>query len=163
MKRIICICLLLSILLLASACDAVKNNLQSTVTYYYRTTETDYSTSSGMITAEVREIKGHADDYSKLIEQYLNGPKSYDCISPFPAGTALEEFNIDSNAVQLVLSPHMTTLSGAELTFACACITKTVIGLTGVRSVQISTTSGTLNGSDSITMTEDSFLLWDAN
>lgn len=161
MKRIICICLVMSILLLA--CDMDDSNLQVPVAYFYQTVETDYSSENGMITVEMREAKGHATDYQYLIEQYLNGPRNYQCISPFPAGTILEELNIDSNKAQLVLSPHMSTLSGAELTLACACLTKTVIEMTGVRTVEISTSYGTLNGSDTITMTADSFVLWNGN
>ena len=113
-----------------------------------------------MIFAELREASGHIDEYRFLIEQYLNGPRSTECISPFPAGITLEEFELEANKAMLTLSPHITTLSGAELMFACVCLTKTVSELTGVRSVQIATVDGTINGNSSITLTPNSFVIW---
>jgi spore germination protein GerM len=160
MKRIISAFLILFFLFSLSACKSDAENIRNPITYYYQSANTDYTSVNGMIVAELREASGHIDEYGFLIEQYLNGPRSTKCISPFPAGITLEEFELEANKAMLTLSPHITTLSGAELMFACVCLTKTVSELTGVRSVQIATVDGTINGNSSITLTPNSFVIW---
>lgn len=159
MKRMISVFLILSCLLSLSACKPDAENIRNPVNYYYQTADTDYTSVNGMIATEVREASGHIEEYAYLIEQYLNGPRNTECISPFPAGIALEEFELETNKAVLTLSPHITTLSGAELMFACVCLTKTVSEMTGVRSVQIATVDGTINGNSTITLTPNSFVI----
>lgn len=161
MKRTICSLLIIILLFFLCSCGLENEPVNNPVTYYYRSTKTKYGTQSNLIIGETREAKGHTNDYQYLIEQYLNGPRTYDSISPFPAGTMLEELSVDTTKAYIVLSPHIAILSGSELIVACACLTKTVLEMTGVRSVQISTTNGTLNGMESITLTADSFANWD--
>lgn len=161
MKRIIAFVLFLSVMFMLCACTKSNKQITTSVTYYYRTVEVDCGPDSGVITPEVREVSGIPDDYQQLMAQYLNGPRSNDCISPFPAGTTLEEFNLDSKKAQIKLSPHLALLSGAELMIACACLTKTVTQLTGVDSVQISADNGLLNDQEYITLTADSFAYFD--
>lgn len=161
MKRYICIILAIATLMLICSCTSESDEIKNPVTYYYQSAKIDYNSPDGVVKAEIRDSRGHVNDFRYLIEQYLNGPRNYECFSPFPAGTTLEEFDMDEQRVSLILSSHMTTLSGAELMFACACMTKTVIVMTGVTSVQIGTINGTLNGQETITMTADSFVLID--
>jgi germination protein M len=159
MKKAISVLLVLACLLALPACNSGSDSIKNPVTYYYQTTSTDYNSESGMVATEIREAFGHVGEYAYLIEQYLNGPRNSGCISPFPGGTTLEEFELEPNKAMLTLSPHITTLSGAELMFACVCLTKTVSEMTGVRSVQIATVGGTINGNSSITLTPNSFAL----
>lgn len=156
MKRTICLILVLSCLLLLAACSN-KKSAKDPVNFYYCTPETEFGTQDSLIISQIRDAHGHSRDYHYLISQYLNGPTTYDCISPFPGGTTLEELDVDNSKARIVLSPHITTLSGSELMLACACITKTVLEMTGVHTVQISTSKGRLNGQDSITLTAGSF------
>lgn len=153
--------ILLSLALLITGCNQSHPTSANSVRYYYVNHEVEFGTESGIIVPTVREIEGRSDDYFYLVSQYLNGPTSYDCISPFPAGTALEELNWDQNRVQIVLSPQITTLSGLDLMVACACLTKTVAELTGINTVQMRSSGGLLNGEQTITLTSDSFMLWD--
>lgn len=157
MKRIICCFLVFIYLFSFSSCGYKNEPAEVPINYYYRVPETEFGEQATLIVPEIREAKGHKQDYRYLIEQYLNGPQTYDCISPFPGGTTLEELDADTSKVYIVLSPHIGTLSGHELMLAFACLTKTVLEMTGAHTIQISTSSGTLNGKDSITFTADSF------
>lgn len=153
------ICAIVAILFLLFLCSCGNNNIKvvDPVNFYYCTPETQFGEQNTLMVAQIREAKDHTQDYPYLISQYLNGPITYDCVSPFPGGTTLEEFAINDFQASIVLSPHIATLSGSELMLACACMTKTVIEMTGVDTVQISTSEGTLNGEDFIVLTADSF------
>lgn len=153
--------LMLSLIPAFSSCADNPRSTTRTVVYYYRTTEAVFGSENGVVTGEIRDATGHAEDYKFLIEQYLNGPVSNDLISPFPAGITLEELNIDSNKVQIMLSPHLALLSGSELMTACACLTNTLTEMTGLQTVQISSEGGLLNGMEVLTLTGDSFTYWD--
>lgn len=161
MKQILSVLLILCLIFALSSCTNNRSNTVNQVTYYYRTAEVEFGPESSMIAAEIRNIKGYTDDYPHLVEQYLYGPVSDDCVSPYPAGITLEELNIDDNKVQIMLSPHLALLSGAELMTACACLAKTLMELTGLKTIQISADSGLLNGMEVITLTEDDFVYWD--
>lgn len=152
---------LLVVLLVLSGCTAGNIRYDDPVKFYYIQNEVEYGTQSGVIKETTREAKGHRNDYTYLINQYLNGPISYDCISPFPAGTALEELSWDQNRVQIILSPHIATLSGADLIVACACLTKTVADITGIQTVQIRAQGSLLNGEEVLVLSTDSFDYWD--
>ena len=149
------------LLLFLSGCASDNTKLDAPVKFYYICNELEFGTQSGVIKETTREAKGHRDDYSYLISQYLNGPITYDCISPFPAGTALKELHWDQNRVQIVLSPEITTLSGVDLIVACACLTKTAAEIIGVNTVQIRSSSGLINGEEVLTFNADSFLYLD--
>lgn len=158
MKQTICTILTISFLYLLCSCGNNNIKIKDPVNFYYCTPETQFGEHSTLMVAQIREAKDHIQDYPYLISQYLNGPITYDCVSPFPGGTTLEEFTINKSQASIVLSPHIATLSGSELMLACACMTKTVIEMTGVETVQISTIEGTLNGKDFIVLTADSFV-----
>lgn len=157
MKRSLCLFLTIVCIICLWGCKDEKAEIKQPVNYYYRTVPTQYGSDATIITCEVREAYGYGNDYRLLIEQYLNGPKTYDCISPFPAGTTLEEFSLSSNKAEIMLSTHMSILSGSELMLACACLTRTVCEMTGVGAVEISSDGGMLNNEESITLTADSF------
>lgn len=158
MKQIICCFLIFTYLFLFCSCEPKNEPIEVPVTFYYRASETEFGAQDDLIIAQVREAQGHSQDYHYLISLYLNGSITYDCISPFPGGTTLEEFYVDDSKAYIVLSSQITTLSGSELMLACACMTKTVLEMTGVEAVEFSTSAGTLNGKDSITLTADSFV-----
>lgn len=160
MKRFMCTLLASILIAMLCACNSAQQ-IEVPVNYYYRTRQVQYNSDTGVISAEIREAKGSKENYHHLIEQYLNGPKSNHYISPFPAGTTLEELNVDNNRVQIVLSPHMALLSGSELMIACICLARTLLEMTGVKYVQISAENSLLNNEQSITLSSDSFVLID--
>ena len=154
--------LFFSAALLLSACSTDTTDYKSPVTFYYILNDPEIGTAEGVIKATTREADGHRDDYAHLIALYLNGPITYDCVSPFPAGTTLEELHWDQNRVQVILSPQITTLNGVNLTIACACLTRTVADITGIDTVQVRSSVGLLNGEQVLTFTTDSFLYQDS-
>ena len=159
MIRFICYFLVAASLLLLCSCSIQNEPSENTVTFYYRNPKTKFGENANVIIGENREIYRQNQDYQALIEQYLNGPRNYDSVSPFPAGTTLSELSIDSTTAYVVLTPHITTLSSSELMVACTCMAKTIMEMAGVPSVKITTTNGTLNGEEAIILTEDSFTL----
>lgn len=161
MKNVILIILVAAITLLAIGCAKTADVSASTVTFYYIHNEPAYGTESGVIAANTIEVNQYERDYNQLLATYFNGPTNYDCVSPFPAGITLEELYIDENKAQLVLSPHMATISGSDLTVALACLTRTVIEMTDVKTVQIRISGNQINGEDSVTFTLNSFSQFD--
>ena len=160
MKRLICL-ILVVITLLFSGCSQNADHATDTAIFYYAHNEIEYGSASGVITSTVADLKGVPKDYRRILEKYFNGPTNYDCISPFPAGIMLEDLQISNDKAEILLSPHMATLSGTSMTVALACLTRTVIDLTGVTTVQIRIQNSKINGADSITLALNSFLFWD--
>mgnify|MGYP003304105486 CR=1 FL=1 len=161
MKKSVCIVVCLTMLLLMTACGQADIPSANTVKFYYIHNELQYGTESGVITPAVINGQYDEDDYQLLLEKYLNGPTDYESISPFPAGITLKDFQIVGEKALLVLSPHMGTLSGSSMTVALACLTRTVIEMTGVEAVQISIENQQINGVDFITLTLNNFSFWD--
>lgn len=161
MRKIICILLCIASLFVFCSCDDRDNEILEPVNFYYRTEPVEYGAEASIITAEVRDAAEFSGNYARLIAQYLNGPRTYDCISPFPAATALVEFTLSGNKAYILLSPHMSVLSGSELMVACACLSKTVIELTGVEIVQISAEGNLLNNQEYLTFNANSFSFYD--
>ena len=161
MKKSVCIAIAIVLLILMTGCEQPDTTAADTVLFYYIHNEFEYGTESGVITSTAVTPKYDENDYQILLEKYLNGPTDYKSISPFPAGITLEDFQIVGDKAQVVLSPHMGMLSGSSRTVAFACLTRTVIEMTGVSAVQIGIENQQINGSDFITLTLNSFSFWD--
>lgn len=161
MRRCAYILIALIFFSMLTSCADNTNAIKNPVTFYYRSESITYGQQASVIQSEIREGKSFAGDAQSAIKQYLNGPQTKGCISPFPAGTTLESFNVDKNRVQITLSPHLAILNGADLMVACACLTQTATDLTGVKTVQIRAEGSLLNGEEVITMRADSFLCID--
>ncbi len=163
MKRRICVIVVCILVFCITACSTETQRVHYSVNFYYRSYPVEFGPDSGVIAVEVRNAKTHANDYGYLLEQYLNGPRVSNCISPFPAGTTLKEFNISESSAKVILSPHLTKLSDSELMIACICLARTLFDLTSVQSVQIGAQNSLLNSQQYITITTDNFELWDSN
>ena len=161
MKKILCIFLALLLFLSMAACAQVHTDPRSPVTFYYRTRDFGLEKGEKVISSEERESFGHSADYTYLIEMYLRGPVTERCISPFPAGTTLEQLDLLTDTVLVELSSHISLISGAELTLACICLGKTVSQMTGMKAVRIRAKGDLLDGQEFITVTENDFLLLD--
>lgn len=161
MKRVVCAFISACFLICLCACTQNTANVKEPFNLYYRANNTQYEKLNTIIAVEVRDAYGHSGDYHYLMQEYLNGPISESCTSPFPSGTVLEELNIVSNKAQIVLSEQFAALTGSDLMIACACISRTISELTDVQSVQISTVNNMLNGHDSITINRDTFNFMD--
>jgi len=69
--------------------------------------------------------------------------------------------DLDGLTAKIVLCDEFATLKGLDLTIACACLSRTVIALTGCHEVIISAESMQLDGKNFITLSRDSYLLLD--
>lgn len=161
MKRILCflICILLCVSF--TACSYYDANIRSPISFYYRTQAIEYNEADGVIRPEIRESFGHEEDYIYLVTQYLNGPVSSECISPFPAGTTLEELDFLKDKVLITLSSHISLLSGPELSVACTCLSKTVLEMTGKEEVRIRSKGSLIDGKEYISIALDDIVLFD--
>ena len=160
MKRFLCILLAFSAALSLAGCTQ-KHQPKEPVVFYYRTAINQKNFTDSMISSEIRDIYGMSNDFGLIISEYLKGPKSDKCISPFPAGTTLQSADIVSNKAYVVLSVHLSTISGAELMLACSCIAKTILEFSQVRTVEIRASNGLLNGQESITIRAKDFIYYD--
>ena len=162
MKKLITCILLLCICVSFFGCKS-KQALTSPVPYYYRRMELSYEGSGSVIAAEQRESRGHENDIGYLLSQFLKGPESSAFSRTFPLGTQLISFEHSDLEAHIVLTDIFAGLTGMDLTIACACITMTVIELTGVQTVHIRTESQLLNNMQTITMDKSSLVLFDSS
>ncbi|MBR4864183.1 MAG: GerMN domain-containing protein [Oscillospiraceae bacterium] len=166
MKRPFCFLLVLLMLFSLAACSQGHADPRDPVTFYYRAREYGLEKGEKVISSEPREAFGHREDYVYLVDMYLQGPTTQNCISPFPAGTTLEQLDFMSDTALIQLSSHISLISGVDLTIACVCLGKTVCQMTGMKSARISAKGDLLDGQEYITITEADFRLlddWDYN
>lgn len=161
MKRAFIILIALIIVLFLPSCNSRVPTKGKPVTFYYVQNELAYGTDAPLLVPTTRMVDETENGVDKIIRIYLNGPTSYDCISPFPGGTELVDIYSDGDKAVLILSPHIGTLSPGKQTIAYACLTRTVIELTGVSAVQLRLEHNLVNGAEEATFTLDSFTLFD--
>ena len=162
MRKLLSILLCLALLLPILGCTE-ENQPEKPVNFYYRRAEIAYKDDSGVIAAEQRESAGHEGDIRYLLFAYFDGPLSDQFRQVFPENLSVISLHYAENTAKITLSFHLAQLSGMDLTIACACLTMTIIELTGVESVQISAAGALLDEYQSITMDKDCFLLLDSS
>lgn len=161
MKRISCVILICLVLFTSCSQPESNRNLQDSVDFYYLRTELSYNNADGVITAEKREAAGKQDDLKYLMELYIQGPTTEHLKSPFPKNLRLIDVKVLGDTVFVKLSNRFATLTDTDLTLACACLTKTCLSLTEANQVTISADTQALDGSQSITLSENDLLLLD--
>ena len=149
MKRLISLVLLTALFL--SGCG---QQLKEPVTFYYIRSGYDEDMSS-VIGTEEKEASGHRTDLSYLMALYFMGPASEDLRSPFPGNTGLISAEHSGPSLILHLSDTSDSITDAQFTVACACLTLTCLELTDAEHVTIN------SGSRSVTMGADALLLQD--
>lgn len=162
MKCIASLLLTLTLLYTLSGCTRYHQNIHQPVNYYYKTRELSYADGTGVIDSEERENSGREGNYTYHVEQYLKGPINDDLSSPFPKDVSLIQLEIDANTVKVTLSKQLTSISGADLTIACTCLGKTLMELTGLKTVHISIQNDLIEGRPFFTVTEETYLLIDS-
>lgn len=163
MKRIIAAVLTVSIFLCFSACEQESVKIQDPVNFYYRRSELVFGADDGVIAPQPAESAGHEEDYIWLLKEYLKGPTSDGFARTFPFGTNLLSLTLEDNNADVLLTAAFSQLHDMELTIACACITMTVIELTGVETVTIHTNYANLDGVSQIIMDSSCLLLIDVS
>lgn len=160
MRKLLCILLALALALPLLGCQQ-EEDLESPVKFYYRQGDIQYGAADGVIAHELREAAGHEDNVPYLLSLYLKGPKSGNLNRTFPKGVTLISFEADEYSANIVLSDFFSVLTGQDLSLACACLTLTVSGLTGVHELTVRTESTLLDGNESITMNRSHIVLFD--
>ena len=140
------------LVLLLCGCTASPSFIQK-VTLYYPSADT--ATPTQLITQ--LPVEGNGKTTEELLNIYFSHSGD-DFITAFPANVTVSSLKQKETHATLLLSDAFATLSGVALTNACAAISKTVIGLTGVTTVTIGCQSALLDGEQSLTFSEDSFL-----
>ena len=161
MRKLICFFATIITVFSLFGCSVSPIEEGNSVVFYYIHNEIEYGTDSGVITPAVVNVNVKPDNYDALLTLYFNGPTNYECISPFAAGTTFVELGIANNKAQITLSPHMATLDNSTLTVALACLTRTIVEMTGVDTVQIRIQNSKIYGEESVTLSLNSFAYFD--
>lgn len=155
MRRLFCVFLCLLLILATTACSN-NGSIKNPVNFYYYTT--DDTTASSLIQAEKREYNS---GLTTLINTYLSGPASESLQSPFPGNVQVVAITQTNSIMEIVLSDNFASLSGYDLTLACACLTATVQELTDAVLIQIRAETCDLDGNPYITMSTDALVMND--
>lgn len=150
-----------AILLVCMFGCTAKQQFQVPVNFYYPISSESFGKSDSYIAAEAREAYGHAEDTAYLIRTYLNGPVSNEFRSPFPAGVTLLSTEQTGNTFKLTLSQEFFSLTGMNLSIACASLAKTCMELTGAEIIQICEENAAPDGHGCITLDASQILLTD--
>ncbi len=155
MRRILGVFLLFCLTL--SGCGLSGERLTDPVTFYYLQSDYFSGGQESILAPEEREAAGHRQDLVYLLALYRMGPSTKGLVSPLPRGTQITVSGQDGKAVQLSLSENAEKLTDAELSLACACLTMTVLDLTGAEKVTVTC------GSRSVTMSRENLTLFDGS
>lgn len=159
MKRIIAFALCLVLMLPQFGC--ASEEMRSPGLFYYRRSATAYGVEDGVIASEQRELAGMETDLDALLEAYFAGPESGELQSPFPRDSRVVSWQLEDGILRLTMSDDFAALSGVELTIACACIAKTLLGITGADQISLQAESVLLSGERAILLTSESIRLYD--
>ena len=155
-KFLIILCCVLAAALLIAVLGRTDQG-KNTVTFYYVRSQYAYGTEDGVIGSEQRDITGHENDLDYLLALYLEGPLDSGLRSPFPGKSATRILSQQrrGDALQIQLTDMTKVMSDSEFTLACACLTRTCLGMTKVLAVQIT------SGPRSIRMNPTNLVLFD--
>ena len=156
MKRFICLILVIQMITVLCACNN-KHKVKNPVNQYYLSA--DITESNLLIRPEVCEA------HESLVEQinnYLRGPSDEAYFSPFPDNVYVIAINQSDSISEIILSDSFASLTGYDLTIACACLTKTLQELVDTKLVKIRTENEPLDGNAYITMSADAIIAIDA-
>lgn len=155
MKRIVAVILLLCIGL--SGCKVLEARIKDPVTFYYLQKEYSYGGTGSILAPEIRETYGEHRDLTYLLALYLVGPNDEEHTMPLPSGTKITSTVQENGTIVLTLSDVAQGMSEAELTLACACLSRTCFDFTDAKKVTVQL------GERSISMTRSNLLLSDDN
>lgn len=159
MKKLIAI--VISLLLLPGICGCQKQEQQPEgIAFYYCVTELSFGIQDKAIEAEYRQgiTKDH---WANVLDLYLRGPETAGLRSPFPAGLKTVATSMEQNTAYITVTEELASLSGLELTLACASLAMTCLELTGAETIVISADGALLDGQKSITIDANTLLLLD--
>ena len=157
MKHLMCCILVLSCLFCCFGCSADETG---SVNFYYVRDTYQYGQEDGVMVAEIRDTTEFSDAQA-VMNAYLDGPQDATLHSPFPSGTTILEFLIETETLRITLSSHVAALSKIDQVLACACFARTAMELMGVNAVRFESNSTDFTKMDPILIDRGSILLYD--
>ena len=135
MKKWLRMSLALTLCMPLMGCAPEPNDIEDPVSFYYRRSADSIpcGKAGGVITAEQRAAYGPRDAPAYLINLYLKGPAGTGMNRTFPKGVELVKLTVENGTAAVTVSDFFSTLTGMNLTLACACLTLTVCELTGAQ------------------------------
>lgn len=152
MKRVIIFVLCFSVLLCGCGLNGTLIDSENSYRFYYQSKEVEHLETEDSIRSEYRKLE--SDDLADLLSVYLAGPVSDDLISPFPAGTSVENIQNSSDMVTLTMSGEFFTLQGIQLSIAYCCLAETICSYADVDEIRIVDAMGQI----SIDLNPDDYL-----
>ena len=161
MRKLLCLLLALFCVLGMFDCKKEEKIPENAVAVYYKIANYDYDAEDGMIGKSYLDAADHEEDYSCLLNAYLQTAPGEGFASTFPKNLSIVRFRLETMTANVILSPHIKECKGMDLTIALSCLTKTIISMTGCTEVIFSAEDTLLYGEKFITLNADSFLLAD--
>lgn len=159
MNRILSLILCIALVAGLAACGQENPKFTEPVQLYYRNLSEEDSVPDSVIGSVTVEGTGRTADLTALLNDYLAGTEGF--ARTFPEGTRTVLLEITDGSALLILSTEFAELTGMDLTLACACLTKTVLGLTGATALRIQAYKAELDGAEEIVMSEGTLELED--
>ena len=159
MKRLFILLMVSSCLL--CACNDRQSKVRKPVDFYYLNEPFTYNSENGTVSSEIRESAGYEEDLLSLLNVYVTGPLGEGHVSPFPDRLTIEELTVEEQTASVAASDQLCMLTGHDLTLACVCLSRTVMGLTGVTAVNIRVADRMLGGKEMITIHADDLIFLD--
>ena len=161
MKRYIS--LLLAIVLLISfwGCDKRSDDFERPATFYYPQAQSSLDLSESMFRGEIRETAHCNGKLEEILNIYLSGPTTDNCVSPFPANLFTLSVVQKESTVTVTLSNAFSQLEGFDLSIASICISMTLFELVDCEEVVLRTNGDSLSDKNAIVISKDSLYLSD--
>ena len=140
---------LLCALLLCGCAQSTTSDAQ-TVTFYYRSIPGQYASEAGVVCGENYK-KTPESTLQSILQAYFSGPTQENLRAPFSSQTRLLDLSVQEDSATITLSSHFTYTAGIDRSIACACIAKTVMDITGCKSVTI--LAGTADNANRVQIT----------
>lgn len=156
MKKWIVIALALALILSCAACSAGQEDFDAPVQFYYLPEQMSFGPDGNTFACEIRDAKDY-EDLESLLNLYLCGPADENVRHPFPEGTKIVSLTKNDEVTEIVLSDSFASLSGIDLTLACACLSQTVFGISDAQAVSISAETRQLDRSTAIIIRNSDF------
>ena len=161
MKRFFSLFLCIIMIATCVGCTPPAEEIHSPVRFYYPKSKIDYGKENSVLDSEIREGYGKTESPIALLNLYLDGPVNADLTNPFPTGSTILSLTTTGEFVSVVISDAYASLSGLDLTIACASLAKTVIEITGVPNVMLRVDTLPLGSSRAILLNQEMILLLD--
>lgn len=161
MKRSICLILCAAALLSMIACAGCSQQIKRPGAFYYRRETIAFGTEDSVIAPEIRELSGLEGDLDGILDAYFAGPESSALLSPFPRDSRAVSWERSGSTLTMTMNDAFAALSGVELTIACSCLARTLLGLTDAELLRIQAETALLGGERAITLSAGDLCLYD--